>query len=107
MSEQNNKEVLAYIGTYTTTESEGIYVYRLDPSTGALEYVNKATGVENPSFLAIHPEKRYLYAVNEVGEFAGQSSGAVSAFSIDSETGALTFLNQQPSGGGGSMSPER
>ena len=100
MSEQNSKEVLAYIGTYTATESEGIYVYRLDQSTGALEYVSEATGVENPSFLAIHPEKRYLYAVNEVGQFAGQSSGAVSAFSIDSETGALTFLNQQPSGGG-------
>jgi len=98
MTNQNN-EILVYIGTYTHGESEGIYVYRMDKSSGALEFSSKATGVENPSFLAIGPQQRYLYAVNEIGQFAGKPSGAVSAFSIDPETWELTFLNQQSSHG--------
>jgi len=109
MTKQNNKEMLVYIGTYTQGKSEGIYVYRMEKSTGALSFFSKATGVDNPSFLGIHPfaslkgrpQQRYLYAVNEVGEFAGKPSGAVSAFEIDSNTGELTYLNQQPSHGTG------
>jgi 6-phosphogluconolactonase len=73
----------------------------MDKSTGALEFVSAAGGIENPAFLAIHPQQSYLYAVNEVGQFAGKPSGAVSAFSIDSETGELTLLNQQSSQGPG------
>ena len=99
MTEHNNDEIRVYIGTYTQGESEGIYVYRMDKSSGALEFASVAKRVDNPSFLDIHPQHRYLYAVNEVGEFGGESSGAVSAFSIDENTGKLTFLNQQPSGG--------
>ncbi len=99
MTKQNNEEILVYIGTYTSGKSEGIYVYRMDKSSGTLEFSSKATGVDNPSFLAIHPQQRYLYAVNEIGEFAGKPSGAVSAFSIEEKTGELTYLNQQPSHG--------
>jgi 6-phosphogluconolactonase len=87
--------MLVYIGTYTQGDSEGIYVYRLDTSSGALEYVSVATGVDNPSFLDLHPQKPYLYAINEISEFDGESSGAITAFSIDEETGQLTLLNQQ------------
>jgi 6-phosphogluconolactonase len=101
MTKQNNYEVLVYIGTYTHGKSEGIYVYRMEKSSGTLSFVSKATGVNNPSFLAIHPQQNYLYAVNEVGEFAGKPGGAVSAFSIDPKTGELTYLNQQPSHGTG------
>lgn len=101
MSEQNSEEVRVYIGTYTHGDSEGIYVYRLDLSSGALEFESKATGVESPSFLALHPEHRYLYAVNAVREVDGVPSGCVSAFRINSDTGALTSLNRQLSGGPG------
>ena len=99
MTKQNNEEILVYIGTYTSGKSEGIYVYRLEQSSGTLSFASKATGVDNPSFLAIHPQQHYLYAVNEIGEFAGKPSGAVSAFSIEEKTGELTYLNQQPSHG--------
>ncbi len=101
MSEGNSDEVRVYIGTYTHGDSEGIYVYRLDLSSGALEFESKATGVESPSFLALHPEHRYLYAVNAVREVDGVPSGCVSAFRISPDTGALTFLNRQLSGGPG------
>ncbi len=91
-----------YVGTYTRRGSEGIYVYRLDPSTGALELAGKAAGIANPSFLALDPTRRYLYAVNELGTYAGRPGGAVSAFAIDAQTGALTLLNQQPTHGAAS-----
>ena len=99
MVEQNKEEMLVYVGTYTHGKSEGIYVYRLDPISGALKFTGTASGVDNPSFLAICPKHRYLYATNEVGEFEGRPGGAISAFSIAPESGALTLLNQQPSYG--------
>lgn len=95
----SNGSFLAYIGTYTRGKSEGIYVYRLDPSTGALTLSSKTADVKDPSFLAIHPQKRYLYSVNELGVVDGKPAGGVSAFAIDPKTGALTLLNQQPSHG--------
>lgn len=90
--------ILVYVGTYTRKGSDGIYVYRFDPVTGELALLGSQEA-ENPSFLAIHPNKRSLYAVNELGEFRGESTGAVSAFSIDPDSGLLTLLNQQPSHG--------
>ncbi len=94
-----------YVGTYTRSlphvdaKSEGIYLISMDPATGALSHVSKTIGVDNPSFVTLHPNGRYLYAVNEVGDFAGRDSGGVSAFAIDAESGALTFLNQEPTDG--------
>ena len=93
-------ELLVYVGTYTSGKSEGIYLYRLNLSSGELKPVATTSGVVNPSFLAIAPSRRYLYAVNEVEEFAGKRSGALSAFAIDQRTGQLRLLNQQPSLGG-------
>lgn len=86
-------ELTLYVGTYTSSTSEGIYVYRMDQLSGELKRVGSAKS-ENPSFLAIDPRKRFLYAVNET------TTGAVSAFKIDRQTFALEFLNQQPSAGG-------
>jgi 6-phosphogluconolactonase len=93
-------ELLVYVGTYTSGKSEGIYLYRLNLSSGELKHVATTKGVVDPSFLGIAPSRRFLYAVNEVEEFGGQKSGAVSAFAVDQQTGELRFLNQQPSLGG-------
>ena len=95
------KRFLVYVGTYTRGESEGIYRYSLDSATGRLSYLGVTSGVVNPSFLAIHPNRRFLYAVGESSNFGGQKSGAVNAFSISPKDGQLTPLNQQPSGGPG------
>src|SRR5438128_9989856 len=76
-------ELLVYVGTYTTGKSEGIYLYRLNLSSGELRHVATTRGVVNPSFLALASSRLYLYAVNEVDEFAGKKSGAVSAFAVD------------------------
>ena len=101
MSGRNSETMVVYVGTYTQGEGEGIYVYRFHPSSGELQFVSRAAGVDNPSFLALHPQEPYLYAVNEVDEVAGKRGGAVSTFSINLETGELTFLNQQTTHGPG------
>ena len=92
---KRTEELLLYVGTYTTGKSEGIYLYRLNLSSGELKHVATTGGVVNPSFLALGPSRRYLYAVNEVEEFAGKKSGAVSAFAVDQKTGQHRLLNQQ------------
>jgi 6-phosphogluconolactonase len=92
---------IAYIGTYTRQNSKGIYAYRFDANTGKATSIGLVGETSNPSFLAIHPNHRFLYAVNENNNFNGQPGGSVSAFEIDSATGQLKALNQVPTVGGG------
>src|SRR6476469_10793927 len=73
---------LMYVGTYTGPESKGIYAYRFDAATGQATPIGLVAETVNPSFLAIDPTRRFLYAVNEVSDYQGQKTGAVSAFSI-------------------------
>ena len=92
---------LFYVGTYTQPDdkSKGIYAYRFDASTGEATFLGVAAETINPSFVAVHPNRRFLYAVNEITTYKGQNSGAVSAFAIDRETGKLSLLNEVPSRG--------
>ena len=93
---------MVYVGTYTggTSASKGIYRLRLDLATGALTEAGPPTESVSPSFLALHPSGRYLYAVNEAsGPRKGE--GGVSAFAVDGRTGALTPLNTESSRGDG------
>ena len=96
-SSGNPAELLVYVGTYTRGESKGIYVYRMDTSSGALTRVGVTDAGPNPSFLAVHPNHRFLYAVNEIGEYEGEKTGSITAFSVDPRTGNLGFLNRQSS----------
>ncbi|MGH9605184.1 MAG: lactonase family protein [Terracidiphilus sp.] len=94
---------LAYVGTYTGAHGaeghgEGIEVFKIDLVTGELSRHAPAVKTPNPSWLALHPSKKYLYAVNEVDNFDG-GSGSVSAFAIDGATGTLRPLNTVSSEG--------
>ena len=99
-SPRRSGELLLYVGTYTSGKSEGIYLYRLNLSSGELNHVTTTKGVKDPSYLALSPNRRFLYAVNEVEEFENKKSGALSAFAIDQKTGELKLLNQKPTLGG-------
>jgi 6-phosphogluconolactonase len=90
-----------FIGTYNGPRSKGIYRCEMDLKTGKLGEPELAAEVANPSFLAIHPTRQFLYAVGEMEMFGGKKGGAVSALSLDPKTGKLALLNQKPSGGGG------
>jgi 6-phosphogluconolactonase len=95
-------EQLLYVGTYTEDgRTDGIHLVRMDTRSGKLRLVSSVNAGPNPSFLTLHPNGRVLYAVNEVDKYNGKASGAVSAFAIASDTGALTRRNEQPSEGGG------
>lgn len=99
MAETRTQQVLVYIGTYTEDPQEGIYHFRLDTATGALEPAGQTPAVPNPFFLVIDAVGRHLYATNAVDDLDGQPGGAISAFAIDPASGALRFLNRQPASG--------
>jgi len=88
-----------YFGTYTSRGSEGIYVAELD-SKGKLSEPRLAAKVTNPSFLALHPNKQWLYAVSEVETTEGKKGGGVTAFRINDSDGTLSKINSQLTGGG-------
>src|SRR6266403_944268 len=86
-------QYLVYVGTYTTkTESKGIYAYEFDSATGKLTPKGVAAETPDPSWVAVHPSGKFLYAANEAGK-----ASTVSAFAIDAKNGKLTILNQLPS----------
>ena len=91
------KRIFAYVGTYTGavgagSNGEGIYRFEMDTLTGELTRRTLAAKTSNPSWIAIHPSRKFLYAVNEVNDYNG-NSGSVSAFAIDESSGDLSALN--------------
>jgi 6-phosphogluconolactonase len=91
--------MLVYIGTYTGGKSQGIYASRFNPANGALAAPELAFKTTNPSFLALHPKRNFLYAVGETSGSGARKSGSVSAFSRDPATGKLQLLNEVSSAG--------
>ena len=85
------------VGTYTSGTSEGVYVYKFNSENGESLPVGLVK-TSNPSFLAVSPDEKYVYAVNEDADSAG-NGGRVSSFLFDHKTGALKLINKQPSNG--------
>lgn len=99
------RKTLAYVGTYTGavgagSNGEGIYRFGMDGASGELMRRTLVAKTPNPSWIAIHPSRKYLYAVSEVRDYHG-NSGSVSAFAIDESSGDLTALNVVSSMGAG------
>lgn len=101
MGQTTKKPTTLYIGTYTGEKSKGIYMAKFDSETGKLSEPELAAETESPSFLAFHPSKPWVYAVNEVDSFKGEKAGSVTAFAIDPASGKLKQLNQVSTKGGG------
>jgi len=100
---QADDEIRVYLGTYTRapSTSKGIYLAQLNLTTGQLSTPEPVAEVKNPTFLAFHPNGKYLYAIGEIADFGGQKTGAVSALAIDRQSGRLALLNEQGSQGAG------
>jgi 6-phosphogluconolactonase len=92
-----------FVGTQTggKSTSKGIYRLELDPATGRLTTAELAAEAEQPTFLTINPNGKFLYTVGEYAKIGDKKAGAISAFALDAKTGNLRFLNRQSSGGGG------
>jgi 6-phosphogluconolactonase len=103
------RPILAYVGTYSSPQGpegskgngKGIYLFRMDASTGALTNRELFEDPLNPSWLALHPSGKYLYAANEVPDFEGARSGAVTAYGVDRTSGRLKRINTVSSQGAG------
>lgn len=96
----NHESCLVYVGTYTNGASDGIYICRLDKSTGQLCQIDVVGNVDNPSYLAIDVERHRLFAVNELSRIGERPGGGVTAFAIEPASGELSLINQQYSHGG-------
>lgn len=90
-----------FVGTQTGARSKGVYAYAWNSDDGKLEPLGLAAEVPSPTFLALSPDRRYLFTANEVDLFHGQSSGGVSSFRIGPGAGKLTAINGVTSGGRG------
>src|SRR5436305_4569178 len=91
-----------FIGTYTRPNaSKGIYRCQFDTASGKLSAPELAAEAKDPSFLAVHPSGKVLYAVGEHSDLDGKKSGGVSGFTLDAATGGLKLINTAVSGGAG------
>ncbi len=104
----HHSKYLFFVGTYTQegSKSKGIYAFSYDADTSQVAPLGLAAETTNPSWLTVHPNGGFLYAVNEVANYKGPNSGGLSAFSIDrtkdgQATGKLTFLNEVATRGAG------
>jgi 6-phosphogluconolactonase len=95
------KEYFVYFGTYTKAKSKGIYRARLDTTTGKLSTPEVAAEASDPAFLAVHPNEKYLYAIDEGTDPVKTPGRGVRAYAVDGRSGALALLNEQSAGGPG------
>ena len=93
------KEFFVYFGTYTRAPSKGIYRAKFDVTTGRLSPAELAVECRNPSFLALHPNGKFLYAVEEGVDSRREAGRGVGAYALDATSGGLTFLNYQSCSG--------
>jgi 6-phosphogluconolactonase (cycloisomerase 2 family) len=109
LANRNTQPVLAYVGTYSSPEGpegaighgQGIYLFEMNPASGALLQREVFPNDSNPSWLALDPSRKYLYSANEISNYEGANSGSVSAYSVDRGSGHLTLLNTISSEGAG------
>jgi len=92
---------LMFAGTQTGASSKGIYAFQWDPTTGSLKELGLAGESNNPTFIALAPDGKHLYAANEIDEYEGAKSGSVSGFTLDRSAAKLTHINTVSSTGSG------
>jgi 6-phosphogluconolactonase (cycloisomerase 2 family) len=96
-AQAQNSKTLLFVGTYSDSKPDkGIFIYQFDTLTGDLQFLSNGESITNPSFIAVSPNGKWLYACTET---KAASMGNVSAFEIDSSAGKITFLNKQSSAG--------
>jgi 6-phosphogluconolactonase len=100
-AEGETRPVTMFVGTQTGGGSKGVYAYRWESASGTMKMLGLAAEVASPTYLALSPERRYLFTANEVDLFHGVKSGGVSSFRVGPKAGELTAINGVTSGGAG------
>lgn len=91
-------EPLVFVSAFAPGEKAGIHAFGFDSDKGALKPLKRATGVQNPFFIAISPDQRFLYAI-DAEKFGGAEDEFVAAFAIEGRGGDLRLLNRQSTRG--------
>ncbi len=99
MEHKVSSQPLLFVGSYAAADQPGIHAFHFDEASGALTPIGSLAGVANPSFLAVHPNRRWLYAVGETSQKNDGAPGSVWAVRFEREPWAIHRVNQQPSGG--------
>jgi 6-phosphogluconolactonase len=89
-----------YTGTFTSEGAAGVYLCSFDQGTGDIKHVNTFKGFDDPSFLKISPDRKFLYVVNRAPQSVEPSGGYVAAFRIEKDR-SLAFINKQLTHGDG------
>jgi len=90
---------IVYVGTFRRESSKGIYAWRLDTNSGRMDPLGLVADAMRPLFIALHPNRRFLYAVSRPTAVDRQNVGVVLAYAIDTKTAGLTMLNSFPTRG--------
>lgn len=98
---KHSSERRLFVGTQTEQTSKGIYTYSFDETNGELKQIAMAAEADSPTFLALSPNHRFLYTANELNQFGGKRSGAISSYVVDRNTMKLTKINEVSAGGSG------
>ncbi|MFC5648177.1 lactonase family protein [Paenibacillus solisilvae] len=91
----NNLKILAFIGSYADAKDSGLYVCNFDETSGSLELIEQASGLQNPTFLDVNANTSKLYAITEGVDADNQRCGAAAAYTINPSTGGLSLLNKE------------
>src|SRR3989337_351623 len=89
---QSKKEII-YVGTFSVRGSQGVYAFTFNRAKQTLTLLQEVPSLESPSFLTIHPSKKFLYTVNRGKADVADQGGSVSAYGIDPVTGRLSGMN--------------
>lgn len=98
---KHSGERMLFVGTQTGQTSKGIYAYSFDEATGELKQTALAAEADSPTFLALSPNHKFLFTANELNQYEGKRSGAVSSYAVDRSTMKLTKINEVSAKGSG------
>jgi len=97
----NADEPLVFISAFTAGDDGAIHAYQLETKTGRLKLIHRTTDAENPFFMAVSPDGKFLYSIH-AEKFGEEDHGQVAAYEIEGRTGRLKLLNRQSARGAGS-----
>ena len=87
-------KALVCVGSYSTSDKDSVHLFQLNLKDGRLNKISAINGIVNPSFIKIHPNGKFLYAVNEVGNFKGNKTGGVTAFALDVKQDYIPYYEE-------------
>jgi len=93
ISAQDMTKEILYVGTYSQGGSQGVYVVEIDRAAKSSKVVQTVHDKKNPTFLTVHPNRKFLYVAYREGADEKDLNGTISAYQIDQNTGKLSLLN--------------